>query len=96
LAENGNHVRASEVTIMNMQQQSLRELVEKWLAPTPATPFRVTRFSRTRDSNRRYVCVEVARPACLVAIMFFRHADGAWRVFPPRREGPAMAFQKAA
>jgi len=56
----------------------------------------VTRFSRTRDSNRRYVCVEVARPACSVAIMFFRHADGAWRVFPPRREGPAMACQIAA
>ncbi|MBP0588514.1 hypothetical protein J8I87_02025 [Paraburkholderia sp. LEh10] len=81
---------------MNVHQQSLRELVEKWLSPTPATPLRVTQFSRTRDSNRRYVCVEVARPACSVAIMFFRHDDGSWRVFPPRRERPAMACPKAA
>jgi hypothetical protein len=88
--------RVCEVTIMNSHQQTLRQLIEKWLSPTPANPVRVTRFSRTRDSNRRYVCVEVARPACPVAIVFFRHGDGVWRVFPPDRERPAMACPKAA
>ncbi|CAE6868373.1 hypothetical protein R69658_07997 [Paraburkholderia aspalathi] len=45
--------------------QSLRCQVEKWLAPTPATPVRVTAFSRTRLGGRRYVCVE---SACYVAL----------------------------
>jgi hypothetical protein len=81
---------------MNTYQHSLRDLVEKWLSPTSTTPVRVTRFSRTRDGNRRYVCVEVARPACSVTIVFFRHDDGSWRVFPPRRENPAMTYPQAA
>ncbi|MEX3935166.1 hypothetical protein AB4Y32_25805 [Paraburkholderia phymatum] len=81
---------------MNTHQHSLRDLVEKWLSPTPTTPVRVTRFSRTRDGNRRYVCIEVARPACSVAIVFFRHDDGSWRVFPPRREYPVMTYPEAA
>lgn len=43
---------------MNTGQRSLRLLVEKWLAPTPAMPAHVTRFSRTRPNHRRYVRVE--------------------------------------
>jgi hypothetical protein len=70
---------------------SLRSLVEKWLAPSPATPVRVTRFGRMRSSQRRYVCVEGLRPAGALAIYFFHHDDGEWRVFPPADECPAMS-----
>jgi hypothetical protein len=77
---------------MNTSQRSLRLLVEKWLAPTPAMPVRVTRFSRTSANPRRYVRVEALRPAGLLTILFFRHDDGSWCVFPPSAESarPAM------
>ncbi|MFM0557975.1 hypothetical protein P0D69_44695 [Paraburkholderia sediminicola] len=67
----------------NTHEQSLRRQVEKWLAPTAATPVRVTEFSRTRRGGRRYVCVEVSSPNGARALFFFRHDDGSWCVFPP-------------
>jgi hypothetical protein len=68
---------------MYAAKKSLRFAVEKWLAPTLATPIRVTRFSRIRSAQRRYVCVETWRPEGPVSLFFFQHDDGAWRVFPP-------------
>lgn len=67
----------------NTNEQTLRFQVEKWLAPTPATRVRVTEFSRTRLSGRRYVCVETSSPDGTRALFFFRHDDGNWCVFPP-------------
>ena len=67
---------------MNTAQQSLRSLVDKWLAPTAAKPARVTRFSRLNSNHIRYVCVEASHPTGMLAIFFFRHDDG-WYVFPP-------------
>ena len=75
---------------MNTDRISLRLLVEKWLAPTSAMPARVARFSRMTTSQRRYVCVEALRPTGMLVIFFFRHDDGAWRVFPPSVDGPTM------
>ncbi|NPT55971.1 hypothetical protein [Paraburkholderia elongata] len=63
--------------------QSLHSQVEKWLAPAPATPVRVTAFSRTRLGGRRYVCVETSSPSGAHALFFFKHDDGSWCVFPP-------------
>ncbi|MFP3566475.1 hypothetical protein [Paraburkholderia sp. SIMBA_030] len=68
---------------MSIAEKSLSTLVEKWLAPTPATPIRVTRFSRTHSNWRRYVRVEALRPQGTIALFFFQHDDGTWRVFPP-------------
>jgi len=68
---------------MSTTEKSLRLLVEKWLTPTWATPIRVTRFSRTHSSRRRYVRVEALRPEGSVALFFFHHDDGTWHVFPP-------------
>lgn len=65
----------------NTNEQSLRCQVEKWLAPAPAIPVHVTEFSRTRWGGRRYVCVETADGTR--ALLFFRHDDGGWCVFPP-------------
>jgi hypothetical protein len=66
-----------------MHEHSLRTQVEKWLAPGLSAPVRVTEFSRTRVGRRRYVCVETAMPRGLRALLFFRHDDGCWCVFPP-------------
>jgi hypothetical protein len=53
-------------------------------------PARVTMFGRLRSNQQRYVCVEALRPAGAMAIYFFLHNDGVWRVFPPAVERPAM------
>ncbi len=76
-------------------QRSLRHVVESWLGPQSAQGIRVTRFSHTRSKLWRYVCVEAVRERGTLAIVFFRHDDGSWCVFPPAPRrlamGPAMA-----
>jgi hypothetical protein len=81
---------------MNIGEQSLRLLVEKWFAPTAATPVRITRFGRTHANQERCICVETLRPEGSVSIFFFRHDDGAWCVFPPRVRCLTMrAYERA-
>ncbi|CAB3763092.1 hypothetical protein [Paraburkholderia humisilvae] len=81
---------------MNSTGKTLHWAVDKWLAPTPAMPARVTRLSRMRGHGGRCVCVETARPSGLLAIFFFRHADGSWNVFPPAAQRPAMNGMRVA
>ncbi|CAB3762131.1 hypothetical protein [Paraburkholderia solisilvae] len=69
-------------------EQSLRFLVEKWLAPVSSRPVRVTEFSRTRADGTRYVRVETSSPDGMRALFFFRHNDGCWCVFPPTVDRP--------
>jgi hypothetical protein len=71
-------------------EKTLHWAVDKWLAPTAAMPARVTRFCRTHAHGPRCVRVEAARPSGLLAIVFFRHDDGSWNVFPPAARRPAM------
>ncbi|MPW23603.1 hypothetical protein GCT13_44540 [Paraburkholderia sp. CNPSo 3157] len=73
---------------MNSSPRSLHSLVDKWLAPTPTTFIRVTRFRSPSSLNGRYVRVETARQTCTMAMFFFRHHDG-WCVFPPLNNGMA-------
>lgn len=75
---------------MYTAEQSLHWIVDKWLAPTPATPARVTRIGRTGLRRMRVVCVETSRPGGVLSIVFFRHDDGSWNVFPPAAGRPAM------
>lgn len=69
---------------------SLRSLIDKWLAPTPASPISVTRLSYTRGRSMRCVRVESVKSSGVLAIFFFQHGDGSWSVFPPELERPAM------
>ena len=41
--------------------------------------------------GRRCVRVETEQPGGLLSIVFFRHDDGSWNVFPPAMERPAMS-----
>ncbi len=75
---------------MSIPEQSLRSIVEKWLAPTPAMRIRVVQSGRMGPDRSRYVRIEASTPAGVRAIFFFRHDDGCWCVFPPRRSSPAM------
>ena len=71
-------------------EQSLRFLVEKWLAPGPSSSVHVTEFSRTRLGGRRYVRVETSLDAESRSLFFFRHDDGCWCVFPPTADTPKL------
>lgn len=66
---------------MKTGEQSLRWLVEKWLAPAAAV--HVTRARWTHATQTRSVRVETIRKDGPIAIFFFQHDDGAWCVFPP-------------
>lgn len=70
---------------------SLRQLVDKWLAPTASVPARVTHIGRMLHPRNRYVRVEAAHTTGTLAIFFFRHDDGSWCVFPPAAARPAMS-----
>ncbi|MGF6769850.1 hypothetical protein P3T18_002320 [Paraburkholderia sp. GAS199] len=69
-------------------EQSLRFLVDKWLAPGPQDSVHVTEFSRTRVGGRRYVRVQTSVEAGARSLFFFRHDDGCWCVFPPTADAP--------
>ncbi|MGF6780739.1 hypothetical protein [Paraburkholderia sp. GAS334] len=80
---------------MSTRERSLRVLVERWLGRGAATHARVTRFSHSRRKLWRYVCVEAERPSGRLAIVFFRHDDGSWCVFPPEYKRPALNLMRA-
>ena len=97
LSRDANPARArSPVDIGDRKQamastrNSLHLMVEQWLAPDPARGVRVIEFRNRRSPRECYVCVETFRTSGPVALFFFRHQDGAWRIFPPNRERPAM------
>jgi hypothetical protein len=71
-------------------ERSLRSQVEKWLGPTSSAPLRITRFGLASSNHRRCVHIELLLPTGGFGFFFFRHRDGAWRVFPPQTERLAM------
>ena len=82
---------------MYAAEKSIHWIVDKWLAPTPSMPARVTRICRTGLRRGCMVCVETSRPGGVLSIAFFRHDDGSWNVFPPVAERPAMnGYRRAA
>lgn len=70
--------------------KSLRSMVEHWLGAAPSERVRVTEFRNRRSKRECYVCVETFKGKRPVAMFFFRHQDGTWRIYPPGRERPAL------
>lgn len=81
---------------MEATQISLRGLIDKWLAPCDTSQIRVTQFSRTGPSRKRFIRVETAHSTGTRAIYFFKHGDGTWRVFPPGNGGPQWSMVSPA
>ncbi|VVE54220.1 hypothetical protein PTE30175_04810 [Pandoraea terrae] len=75
---------------MSSDATSLRSLIDKWVASTPASPIRLTRLTYAKRRSVRCVRAESIRASGSLAIFFFRHDDGAWCVFPPMSERPTM------
>jgi hypothetical protein len=69
---------------------SLRLMVEQWLAADSTTDVRVIEFKNRRSSQQCYVCVEKVKAGGPITVYFFRHKDGTWSIFPPRQERPAF------
>ncbi|MBC8641269.1 hypothetical protein IAG25_31090 [Caballeronia sp. EK] len=77
---------------MNSRERSLRALVDKWLGSDDEHVACITRLSRGARGPWRHVCVEAQRASGPFAIVFFRHDDGSWCVYPPPIRRPAMAI----
>lgn len=72
---------------------SLRSQIKKWLSPANTGAVRLTRHESTIGQCVRAELVSAPRSQTL---FFFKHPDGAWRVFPPRPAQPTMRFWAAA
>lgn len=81
---------------MTIAEKSLRSAVEKWLAPDSTTAIRITPFNRTRANRWRYVHVDMQRLTNPIALLFFRHDDGTWCVFPPKALQPTLHLHEIA
>jgi hypothetical protein len=75
---------------MDSGEKCLRTLVGKWFGLSAVVTIRVMEFSRTRTGRRRYVRISAARADGSLTIVFFRHDDGSWNVFPAKASRPAM------
>jgi hypothetical protein len=81
---------------MRTREKSLRALVEKWLGPDSERKARIRRFSHPRKRAWRYVHVETFHSSGAFEIVFFRHQDGSWCVFPPDIDRPTMSAGQPA
>ncbi|MFX1689673.1 hypothetical protein PWR05_34930 [Paraburkholderia sp. A2RI-6] len=82
---------------MGSGEKCLRTMVGKWFGPSAVVTVRVMEFSRTRTDRRRYVRIGTVRADGGLTIVFFRHEDGSWNVFPAKVSTPAMcAYPLAA
>lgn len=81
---------------MNGNEVTLRSLVDKWLAPTFSTPARVAQVGRLLATRSRFVRIEGHTSSGTLTIVFFRHNDGSWCVFPPAQTKPAMCQRLVA
>lgn len=82
---------------MGSGEKCLRTLVDKWFGPPSVVTTRVMEFSRTRVDGRRYVRIGAASADGNLTIVFFRHDDGSWNVFPAKASRITMhAYPLAA
>lgn len=75
---------------MNVARNSLREMVKHSPAADLTNGLRVTEFRNKRSKQKCHVRVEPLKAAGPTALYFVRHQDGAWRIFRPDQERPAI------
>jgi hypothetical protein len=81
---------------MRNGENSLRRLIDKWLGHCANATVHVIEFSRTSANRTRYVRVGGGPSESCLAIVFFRHGDGSWNVYPPRENVPTMSAGRLA
>ncbi|SIT35048.1 conserved hypothetical protein [Paraburkholderia ribeironis] len=69
---------------------SLRRQVEKWFGSAQPISIRVLRVPGNMGAMSGYKCVCVSQPSGPCVIVFFRHGDKSWRVYPPPTARPTL------
>ena len=75
---------------MNAGDKSLRSLVRKWFGVDANFSVQIVEVGRTFPDRRRYVRIGAMGSESSSSIVFFRHDDGSWNVFPPTPRTLAM------
>jgi hypothetical protein len=82
---------------MNPIRTSLRVQIEKWFGPVSRQALRITRMGHSSVGGIRCVMVEGVQPNESCTVVFFRHNDGSWRLYPPETPRPSMCtYPRAA
>ncbi|MEX3815912.1 hypothetical protein AB3X96_37710 [Paraburkholderia sp. BR13439] len=77
---------------MTTASTSLHGQIEKWFGGAQRTSIRISRGATNQKRS-----VTVSRIDSPYAIIFFRHGDGSWQVYPQRGGRPAfLAIERAA
>lgn len=72
---------------MTSASKSLHRQIEKWFGADHSAAIRISRTAAASNSR----CITVSRPDNAYTIVFFRHGDGSWQVYPPTRHNPTFA-----
>ena len=75
---------------MKNDDHSLRAQIEKWFGVDREASIHISRAAWMLTGGPNYRCVRVSRPSSPHAIVFFRHRDGYWRVYPPPVSQPTL------
>jgi len=70
-------------------QKSLRALIRKWFGPFTFGKVHVLDVGRVA-AGTRYVRIGASKSRETFSVVFFRHMDGTWNVFPPCNQVLAM------
>jgi hypothetical protein len=75
---------------MTTENRPLRRVVERWLGGLFTNDIRIKRIGRDNQRHWRCVRADIECQSRLFSILFFRHEDGSWQVFPPEVKRPVM------
>ncbi|CAE6843623.1 hypothetical protein [Paraburkholderia domus] len=75
---------------MSADKQSLRWIIEKWFGSELRARIYLMRTAQSLRARCRCVRVEAPSQSGPLSILFFRHEDGSWYVFPPEEKRPEI------
>lgn len=73
-----------------MRRDSLQQAIDKWFSPAQRGRLSVKRFRCDGAPGHRGVTVRLFVTSDAIELLFFRHGDGTWRIFPPDAARPTM------
>jgi hypothetical protein len=82
---------------MKGDTHSLRGQIEKWFGSAQPISIHISRAQGQLHAMSGCKCVSVSQTSGPYAIVFFRHGDKSWRVYPPTATRPTLnAVSRAA
>ena len=74
-----------------MKRCSLQQSIDKWFSPSQRDQIRVTRFRQRALGGQSGVIVRLMGAPDPIELLFFRHGDGTWCLFPANVARPTMS-----